>query len=208
MSGERRTPSDGGPADCTVRAATHSDVDAIREVASEAWTAAYDDVLDRSTIEAALAEWYDPAALRELVTADDVAVFVAATDGNGAETRGEGDDGGPDSDVVGYVSAGPDGQPDADASEAAPARRSETATVGALYVLPDLWGEGIGTALLERFLSRTRDRGCAAVEVVALSENDVGCSFYRRRGFATIEERETELFGETVAETVFRRSVE
>lgn len=197
--------------DCTVRPARTADVAAIRDVARAAWTATYGELLEQSTIDAALAEWYEPAAVGELVAAEDVAAFVATVDGP-ADDRDRPADDRPadDRSVVGYLTEGPDereSEATADAATDVPPAQS-IATVGACYVLPEYWGEGIGTVLLERFLAHARDRGCAAVEAAALAENDVAASFYRSRGFSAVHEREAELFGERVTDAVFRRSLE
>jgi len=80
--------------------------------------------------------------------------------------------------------------------------------IGAIYADPDRRGEGVGTALLDRFESICRDRGCSAIELRALADNDIGGSFYRSRGFEAVETDGTELFGEPVSETVFRRQIE
>jgi len=95
--------------------------------------------------------------------------------------------------VVGYVSG---------------SSNAERATLGAIYVDPERWGEGFGTRLLARFERFCRDRDCEAIELHVLSENDVGGTFYRSRGFEPVAEEQTELFGEETTETLFRRPVE
>ncbi|MFC6721328.1 GNAT family N-acetyltransferase [Halobacteriaceae archaeon SHR40] len=82
-----------------------------------------------------------------------------------------------------------------------------TAQLGAIYVDPDRWGEGIGTQLLERFEQYSHDRGCERIELEVLADNDLGESFYRARGYTPVETQEVELFGETVRETLFQRSI-
>lgn len=166
-------------ADVTIREATPHDVDGIRRVADRGWHAAYGDILSRETIEAAIAEWYDADAIRELVDRDDTAYFVAEDDG----------------DIVGYVGGGPSDE-------------DGVATLGAIYVDPDRWGEGIGTALLNAFETSCRRRDYEVVRLRVLAENDVGSSFYRTRGYAVVDERETELFGERVCERVFRGRID
>ncbi|PSQ37668.1 hypothetical protein BRD05_00085 [Halobacteriales archaeon QS_9_70_65] len=71
-----------------------------------------------------MARWYDPDGVAARVAGDD-AFFVA--DG--------GDDG-----VIDYVSGAPADDDDPD----------ET-VLGAIYVDPDRWGEGVGSRLLRRF---------------------------------------------------------
>lgn len=93
-----------------------------------------------------------------------------------------------DGSVVGYVSGSGEGT---------------EARLGAIYVDPERWGEGIGTELLERFEQFCRRRGYERIEFGVLAENDVGKSFYRSHGFEVVDERDVDLFGETVRENVF-----
>lgn len=95
--------------------------------------------------------------------------------------------------VLGYVSGQATGEP---------------ATLAAIYVDPDHWGEGVGTAMLERFEQYCLERGCETIEITVLADNEVGYSFYRTQGYDPVETRETELFGEQVTETLFRGSPE
>ena len=52
-----------------------------------------------------------------------------------------------------------------------------------LYVLPDHWGSGIGSALLERGLERIRERGATRAKLWTLEGNERGRRFYERRGW-------------------------
>lgn len=144
-----------------VRTARVENVPAIRAVASEAWHAAYGDVLPESAIEERLAEWYSPEAVERAVTAEETVYLVAVDDG-----------------AVGYASgaAGSEGGP-------------ETATLTSIYVHPNRWGRGIGGQLLEDLCGRLREREFERLRAVVLSENDIGLSFYEREGFEQVEER-------------------
>lgn len=162
----------------TIRSAKPADVDGICRVAEQGWTAAYDGILARETIDRAIDEWYDPDSIRELIDRNEVTYLVAEDEG-----------------VVGYASGGPDGEGD-------------VAALGAIYVDPDRWGEGIGTALLEAFERERRQAGDRAVRLRVLAANEVGIPFYRDRGYEPVADREGELFGELVEERVFRRDLE
>lgn len=107
-----------------VRDAVPEDTEGITRVAEQGWTTAYADILAESTIEAALAEWYDPTLTRERIDDDDVTYLVAVQDES----------------VVGYVSGA--------------AHDSTVVSLGSIYVTPDHWGDGIGTALLSEFETR------------------------------------------------------
>lgn len=60
----------------------------------------------------------------------------------------------------------------------------------AIYVHPDRWSEGIGSALLDRVETEARDLGVETVDLVALAENRIGRSFYERHGYEQVGERE------------------
>lgn len=162
-----------------IREATPGDVPGILDIAERGWNAAYEHVLSQDAIDAAMDEWYDPDDIRDLIDQEDVAYYVADRDGE----------------VLGYVSGGP-------------GEDEGVAYLGAIYVAPDRWGEGIGSALLDGFESFCRDRGYETVAFNVLAENDVGVSFYRSHGYEAVERRETEVFGDAVEECVFRGSPE
>jgi ribosomal protein S18 acetylase RimI-like enzyme len=81
------------------------------------------------------------------------------------------------------------------------------ATLGAIYVNPDQWGEGIGTTLLKEFEVFCRQRGYNAVQLRVFAENDVGVSFYRKHGYDMIDQRDWELFDESVRVYEFRGQI-
>lgn len=56
-----------------------------------------------------------------------------------------------------------------------------------LYVVPDLRGQGIGTAIIEELLTQARDRGVDLIEI-NVDEVDVDAQrFYGRHGFSSTE---------------------
>lgn len=165
--------------DATVREATLEDVGDIVGIARRAWHDTYGPILEAETIETALEEWYQSEGVRSAIEDESVAYFVAEDSGA----------------VVGYLSGKPEGD-------------GETATIGALYADPERRGEGIGTALLARFEAVCQESECNRVELRALSDNEIGGSFYRSRGFEAVGTDETELFGEQVTETLFCRPLE
>jgi ribosomal protein S18 acetylase RimI-like enzyme len=56
--------------------------------------------------------------------------------------------------------------------------------VAALYVDPDRWHAGTGSALLERGLASLRASACQAVTLWVFAGNDPALAFYARYGFA------------------------
>ncbi|SNR64963.1 GNAT family N-acetyltransferase [Halorubrum vacuolatum] len=70
----------------------------------------------------------------------------------------------------------------------------EEAGLKAIYVHPDYWGSGIGTALLERGMESLPD-DVDAVRLEMLSGNEVGHQFYQARGFERTDTTTHEIGG-------------
>lgn len=163
--------------DTTVRPAAPDDVPAIRRIGREAWHAAYDDVIGETAVDRQLSEWYDEASLRASVT-DDGQVFVVAETGR----------------IRGFASAVPDTE-------------SDRWHLARIYVDPDDWGEGVGTAMLDRVETALRERGVDAYELAVMADNDVGVSFYETRGFERTDTRTVELGGVETTEHWYRKEL-
>ena len=163
----------------SIRSATTQDVSTVRRLARESWHAAYDDLLGAETVATTVDEWYDRDAL-EASIADargrEDATFLVAEDDHGR--------------LVGFVHVVP--WPD----------DPLVASLLRIYVRPDSWGAGAGTALLE---SAEAEVGSAfdRLRLVVFAENDVGVSFYESRGFERVETRESEFEG--LEESVYER---
>jgi GNAT superfamily N-acetyltransferase len=157
----------------TVREAVPDDTSGILSVAEAGWTETYGDMLAPETISAALSEWYDESGTRDAIEQDDVGYFVAERSGS----------------VTGYLSGS--------------VREDAVGHLGAIYVTPDEWGNGIGTALLERFERWCAERGCSEIRLRVLSENTIGRSFYRSHGYESTDTEQTELFGEQLSQQLF-----
>ena len=156
-----------------VREATAEDVDAVVAVARDSWYAAYGGFLDPATVEQALGENYDPELVEAGIEHDDVAFFVAEVDGE----------------VVGFASA-----------ERTWADEVELHTV---YVHPDRWGEGVGTALFERVATWAREQDVDRIACGVFTRNAVGVGFFEALGFEAGVEAEAEIAGELHAETEY-----
>lgn len=72
-----------------------------------------------------------------------------------------------------------------------------------LYVDPDRWGEGIGTALHERLRDDLLDFNMKRMRAMVLADNERGNEFYRELGFERTGEGEVELGGESYSENVY-----
>lgn len=175
-----------------VRRATPQDVPAIQRIAHAGWRTAYGGFLDEAVLAHVREEWHTRDAIRRSVQRDDVSWFVACerdAGGGTAAVAGQGDEPGGER-VVGYASGGvPD---DAD-----------HAVVGTLYVAPDRWGEGYGSAVFDRVVEALGDRDADRVEISVFAENDVGRSFYESRGFDVAAHTTEEIAGEPVEVVVY-----
>lgn len=162
----------------TVRPAERADLAGIQRVAYETWHDTYEEILDAETIEAALREWYDDATLREAVDRDDAPFLVADADDR----------------VVGYASATPDEDP-------------TVAHLGAIYVERERWRQGLGTRLLGHLYEALDATPATELHLTVLDDNEPARAFYEARGFTRESTRESDLFGETVVETVYVRDL-
>lgn len=72
-----------------------------------------------------------------------------------------------------------------------------------LYVHPDRWHEGIGTALHERLRDDLLDLNMKRMRAMVLADNAVGNEFYRDLGFDRTDEAEVDIGGESYAENVY-----
>lgn len=164
----------------TIRPAQPGEAEPIRALGRAAWHAAYDGILGPETVDRTIDEWWKLTGLRRAAErADDVFLVAAAPD---ATDRPPG--------IVGVAHAVPD--------------RGEAGVyeLGRLYVHPDWWDDGLGTALLDR----VRDRlpaGADRLRLVVLAANDVGVSFYESYGFARVDRRTAETDGNDHEELVY-----
>lgn len=161
------------------REATLDDIASVQRVARASWHRAHDHILGENAVEKLLDRWYSRDGLEESIGREDAIMFLAIDDGE----------------VVGFTQGGP--------SEDGPA----DAAVGAIYVLPEYWGEELGTELLERLFDIFRTDGCESVWLIVMADNAVGRSFYDKHGFEVHEERTVELAGQEVDDVVLIRGL-
>jgi ribosomal protein S18 acetylase RimI-like enzyme len=174
-----------------LREATPEDAPSIAAVAADAWWAGPASALSADAVRTALADLYDEPFLREVAAeAVDEAEFrflVAVVDEEGGEdAAGER--------VVGFASA---------------AREwADEVELFTLYVAPDRWGEGVGTALLDELAAWAADRGAERLVCSALADNAVAVGFLESRGFERTREVRAEVGGETATEYEFEKPLD
>jgi len=151
-----------------VRSAVSDDATAVREIARESWHAAHDSILGSETVAETIDRWYAIDELRASIAEArdrEDAVFLVAED------AGE---------LVGFAHAGPHRD------------RPAVASLNRIYVCPDRWGNGSGTALLERVEGRLEE-AYDRLYLAVLADNEVGVSFYESAGFERVGTQESDL---------------
>lgn len=172
-----------------VRPAVPADSEAIRQVSALSCRAAYEEILDDKTL---IETMEDPEmsqrieeGLRE-VRNDDTVVYLVAT---ASETGG----------ILGFAQLL--------TGERTPERTDpDEAYLKSLYVHPDHWGEGIGSALLEEGTTRL-PASTTALSLAVLADNDIGRGFYESRGFEQVGPSEFEVGGVSYDTVIYERSL-
>jgi ribosomal protein S18 acetylase RimI-like enzyme len=160
--------------DATIRPATPSDARAIAEIHVAAWRTAYrgivgDDELARMSVDERAERW------TEILGGDESRTVVAERDGA----------------IAGYCAVF---RPSRDEGA-----RPDTAEIAALYVSPDCWRSGIGSALLEQVVTELRTEArWADLTLWVFSANEPALAFYARHGFENAGETVNEYSGEPV----------
>lgn len=162
----------------SIRTGEPADHEAVRRVAAASWHAAYDDLVGAAAVDEQLDDWYTPATVRDRL-ADESHLLVAERDGT----------------ILGFGQAG-----------ASPTDRAD-AVLAALYVHPDHWGAGTGTALLEALMARLRVDGHDDVWLEVFADNDVGRDFYAGHGFEVLDTDVTSVAGVEATVLVMGRLV-
>lgn len=144
-----------------MRRAVPEDASAIAQIHVRSWQVAYrglvpDDVLDGLSVAQRERFWRGASAAGQ----EAVAVFVGAVD----------------EEVVGFCAV------------AAPSRDEDAAAtvaeIGAIYVDPRMWRNGVGKALMDAALAELRADGWRSVTLWVLAENHPARQFYARFRFA------------------------
>jgi GNAT superfamily N-acetyltransferase len=164
----------------TIRVAVPSDVAAIASVRARSWQVGYRGHMPDSFLEALdaseSAAWWTQVVVDPAVT---VLVALAADS------------------VIGFCSLLASRDPDASLG---------TCEVATLYVDPDHWRTGVGTALVARVLEVARPRAFSEVSLWVLATNSGARAFYEASGFAFDGTQRTDSrLGLSIDEVRYRR---
>ena len=167
-----------------IRRAEPADAGAIAEVRVASWRSAYrgllpDSLLDAMSVQDIESRW------RAWIEKGRIEVFVLQK-----ETR-----------TVGFVAVGPTRDEDLD--------DERVGEIYAIYVRPDEWRKGYGSALLSRAIESLMEQGRTEVTLWVLRDNERGTRFYDACGFEAdgamkVETRED---GVELREIRYRRSI-
>jgi ribosomal protein S18 acetylase RimI-like enzyme len=158
-----------------VRRARLEDARAIAQVHAETWREAYEHVFGAERLASVTID-ARLAQWERILAAGQSDVFVAAAGG-----------------LVGFVSTGDSRDADAEAE------------LFAIYVLPEAWGTGAGSALMRAGVEAMRLRASGDAVLWVLDDNPRARRFYEREGWALDGERkEDEYLGLRVPEVRYR----
>ncbi|MFC4542849.1 GNAT family N-acetyltransferase [Halosolutus amylolyticus] len=175
-----------------IREATADDVWAVHETARESWHAAYDDLLGPDRVDEIVDEWYAIGEIESSIadtTGRDDATFLVVD--SGAKTD------------AGAIEA--DERCHGFAHVVPWPEDARVAYLVRIYVRPDRWGEGIGTALLEH-LEAEFEGGFDRLRLAVLADNEVGVSFYESRGFDRVGTYDSDL-GADLEEYIYEKAL-
>jgi GNAT superfamily N-acetyltransferase len=170
-----------------IRAAVGDDAPAMGRLMVESWLSAHRGQIPEAAWQKRVEEWTPEVSARAWARAlteggegnDERDVFLVAEDETGA--------------LVGLVSGGPaDGQPSRSIAE-----------IGALYVLPDRRGQGVGGALLRAASRELADLGFSALHIGVLTANLPARGFYAAMGGCEIGQGTTDEEGHLLPLTIY-----
>ncbi len=145
-----------------IRTATKDDIPTIAALHVEGWKGAYGGVVDQAyldglTVEKRIADW------TAWMDADESIVFIAEEEGRPAGFT-----------VIGRTKTPPPGS--------SPIRPSHSGEIYALYLHPDFWRKGIGTALIKHAARELKERKHSTICLWVLDANTRARGFYEKMG--------------------------
>ena len=146
----------------SIRKAETADSPVIAALHIEGWKGAYGGVVDQGyldslTVEQRIADW------TQWMDSGESEVFVAEEEGKAAGFA-----------VIGRTKTPPPGS--------SPIRPSHSGEIYALYLHPDMWRRGIGTALIKHAARELKERKHSAICLWVLDANTRAKAFYEKMG--------------------------
>ena len=146
--------------DYTIRSTNTGDATAIAEIGGITFAKAYGDIVLTTDMDSYVATYFDPQFLKDEIISGSASYFIA-----------EGEQG-----VVGYAKISETPSPDALSGQ-------RVIELIRLYVRPDFYGKGIGSALLEAVKQHAVKAGYAALWLRVWEKNSGAIRLYARDGF-------------------------
>lgn len=174
--------------DRTVRRATEDDLAGVQRAVANSWREGYDGLMDEETLSEltdSAAEFYPEDRFLRKLRDDELLFLVALSDGE----------------IAGIINFcwGEDNTHEFVEQDGCQLR--------SLYLDPQFWRRGFGTALFETGL-RESPEGVDDLFVEVLSANERGRAFYESVGFRHYSGRTIPLYGETFDTELYRRKAE
>ena len=172
--------------DALVRPALAEDAGQIALVHVRSWQGAYRGLIPQAYLDGLDVGQRTQTWQRALTETGDARTGVLVAD------NGEG--------VIGFVGYFPSRDPDAEPGL--------TAEIGAIYLLPDAWGGGLGRRLMDAALHRLADAGFTQVTLWVLESNVRARRFYEAGGWsADGTAKQDDSRGFPLSEVRYRRSL-
>jgi ribosomal protein S18 acetylase RimI-like enzyme len=166
----------------TIRPASVDDADAVGEVHVRAWQSAYRGVMPDDYLDGLQAQDHATRWREHLIAPSSDGELLVVVDGHR---------------VVGFASLGPAFDSDAPSD------------IGQLYAInldPDVWGRGLGRALLSVATDRLRELGYVEAVLWVVPDNQRARRLYESEGWSDDDlRRDDEVFGVVVSAMRYRR---
>jgi ribosomal protein S18 acetylase RimI-like enzyme len=170
--------------DCTVRAASIDDADALALVGAATFLETFAGILDGGAIVAHCMREHSGAAYRRYLEGGAEAWLAEAGSGRAP---------------VGYALLG---------ACALPGTAGGDLELKRIYVLPRFHGAGVGAALMRRAVARATQRGARRLLLGVYADNERALSFYARSGFDHVADRLFRVGDRDYADKVLARALD
>ncbi len=167
-----------------IRPATETDISDLASIHVAGWRAAYGGLVDQAYLDAADAD-EKAAQWRQWFADGETATLIARDEANKA---------------AGFVSFGRLRTPPPGMS---PIRPLYSAEIYALYLLPDVWRQGLGRRLLGEAARALKDRKHKSLCLWVLDGNRRANDFYKALGGQRIGKKQVEIGGKLLPEAAY-----